>query len=288
MIYLILAIVSTIAISVFMRLSDKYVKNNMVMFAANYLICGLLSFTFHIVDSGSFSFTVADATGGELTFALILGVVGGILYLASFMLLQFNIQKNGVVLASTFMKLGMLVPVVMSVALLWDKPTVLQIIGCVLAVAAVIIINGEGSGKNASFSGIWLVVLLVVSGFTDSLANIYDKLGAPKLKNQYLLFIFISAMIISIVFIFVKKQRFTFTDAMWGMIIGVPNYFSSRFLLLSLSDVPAIVTYPVFNISAILFISLLGFLLFKEKLSRRKLIGMAVIIAAILLLSLKV
>lgn len=54
MIYLILAVISSTAISVVMRLSDKYVKNNMTMFASNYLICGLLSFAFLMADSGEY------------------------------------------------------------------------------------------------------------------------------------------------------------------------------------------------------------------------------------------
>ncbi|MCQ2511506.1 MAG: SMR family transporter [Lachnospiraceae bacterium] len=57
------------------------------------------------------------------------------------------------------------------------------------------------------------------------------------------------------------------------------------FLLQALNQLPAIVTYPVYNITVILIISLLGYFLFKEKLSRRKLIGLGVVILAILLLS---
>lgn len=67
-----------------MRLSDKYVKNNMTMFASNYLICGLLSFVFLMADSGTASLTVSGVSGKEFAFALILGLVGGILYLVSF------------------------------------------------------------------------------------------------------------------------------------------------------------------------------------------------------------
>lgn len=84
MIYLILAVISSTAISVVMRLSDKYVKNNMTMFASNYLICGLLSFAFLLADSGTASLTVSGVSGKEFAFALVLGLAGGILYLVSF------------------------------------------------------------------------------------------------------------------------------------------------------------------------------------------------------------
>ena len=91
---------------------------------------------------------------------------------------------------------------------------------------------------------------------------------------------------VSIVFIFIRKQHLTWADALWGAVIGIPNYFSARFMLYALGAVPAIVAYPVYNITVILLISLVGFSVFKEKLSRRKLLGMAIILAAILVLNL--
>lgn len=287
MLYLGLAILSSAAISVLMRLADKYIKNNMIMFAANYAACGLLSLIFLAVDGeGARIFGAVNGLSG-LTFSVTLGIISGVLYLLSFMLLQYNIQRNGVVLAATFMKLGVLVPILMSVVLGWDKPTVLQVAGCILAVTAIIIINGEGKvEKKTSFAGSLLIILLLIGGFTDSLSNIYDKLGNPELKNLYLLFIFISAVIVSIVLAGFKKQKFVMIDAFWGVLIGIPNYFSARFLLYALGKVPAIVAYPVYNITVILIVSILGFLLFKEKCSKRKLTGISIILLAILLLNL--
>lgn len=52
MIYLCLAILSSAAISVLMRIGDPYIKNNMIMFVANYAVCGLLSFLFLVIDEG--------------------------------------------------------------------------------------------------------------------------------------------------------------------------------------------------------------------------------------------
>ena len=257
------------------------------MFAANYAACGILSLIFLAADGETSKIFGGTEQMSGMTFAVVLGIISGILYLGSFMLLQFNIRKNGVVLAATFMKLGVLVPVLMSILLGWDKPTALQIIGCVAAIAAIVIINGEGKvEKGSSFAGILLVSLLLVGGFTDSLSNIYDKLGDPGLKNMYLLCIFVAAIASSICLAIVKKQRFTGKDAFWGVLIGIPNYFSARFLLYALGSVPAIVAYPVYNISVILIVSVLGSLLFKESVSRRKKIGIGVILLAILLLNL--
>lgn len=46
MIYLLLAILSSTVISLLMRTSEKFIKNNMIMFIWNYVICLFLSIFF--------------------------------------------------------------------------------------------------------------------------------------------------------------------------------------------------------------------------------------------------
>ncbi len=285
MLYLILAILSSAAISILMRLGETHIKNNMAMFITNYAVCGLLSYAFMLVDGNSL--VVEEAEDG-LGFAIGLGLLVGVFFLLGFMLLQLNIAKNGVVLASTFMRMGVMVPVLMAIIVFGEKPGVLQLVGFVLAIVAILVINGDKSEESSpgkKKAGLLLIILLITGGLSDSASNIYDKLGSETYKNHYLLFIFVAAIVLSTVVLLIKKQHFTLMDAGWGLAIGIPNYFSARFLLLSLSGVKAIVVYPVYNAMTILLISLIGLLFFKEKLGRRKLIGLLLIVGAIVLLN---
>ena len=75
-------------------------------------------------------------------------------------------------------------------------------------------------------------------------------------------------------------------DLLFGLLIGAPNYFSSRFLLLSLNDVPAVIAYPTYSVGTIVLIALLGVWLFHERLSRRQTLAMGMILAALALLNL--
>ncbi|GEM_PF-116951 len=309
MLNLILGIFCSSAISIVMRLSDKRVKNNFVMLAGNYAVCGLLSFLFVWLEGGSSAFTVSDsATASDWTLTIIIGLINGVFYLVTLLLLQISIKKNGMVLSSTFMKLGILVPLILSVVLGWDQPTVLQFIGCGLAILAIIIINGEKSPESADAptadndkrientesekaktisSGLFLIILLIGFGVSDSFANVIDKVGAPSLKNIYLLILFVTAFSMAVLGVIVKKQHFNIKDLLWGVLLGVPNFFSSRFFLNALGDLPSIVVYPVFNIAALLLISVVGFIFFKERCSKRKMIGILIIIVAILMLNLR-
>ena len=107
MFYLVLAILSSTLISIFMRISEKYLKNQMAMFMANYAVCMLLSILFMTGERSALQ-------GQSMKIAVVLGILSGVLYLGNFMLLQYNMKHNGIVLSSTFMKLGVLIPTVIS------------------------------------------------------------------------------------------------------------------------------------------------------------------------------
>lgn len=278
MMYLILAVLASTCIAFFMRLGERYIKNNMVMFIANYAVCLLLARIF----MGSQKLFTSQAGMG---YAAAIGVISGILYLMGFVLLQYNIGKNGVVLSSLFMKLGVLVPTLMAVVVYHETPSVLQVLGFVLAIGAIVIINGKKDHDGKGISKWWLVVLLLVGGVTDSLANVYDKQGVGALKNHYLFITFTAALVLSVVLKQIKKQSITRMDLLWGIIIGVPNYFSARFLLLSLGQLPAIIVYPAYNVATILAISVVGVVVFREKLEKRKLLGLLLILIALVLLN---
>ncbi|MBQ2955742.1 MAG: DMT family transporter [Clostridia bacterium] len=277
MIYLILAMVSSMLVAVFMRLSEKYSRGGTGMLAVNYVMCCALSLAF----SGSINLFPASE---ELPSALMLGGINGVLYLAGFVLLQWNISKNGVVLPSTFMKLGVLVPTVISMIVFGEQPGAAQIIGILMAVAAIILINGGEKQKTGSAPG--LVLLLLAGGSGDVMSKVYEEIGPAALKDQFLLYTFMTALILCAALCIAKKQSFGWKEALFGLLVGIPNYFSARFLLLSLKDVPAVVAYPSFSVGTIVLVTVVGVLCFKEKLSRRKMIALGVILVSLALLNL--
>ncbi len=280
MIYLIIAVIVSSLVAILMRLSEKHVTNNFAMFAANYFVCSLIAFLF----TGNKN---VFAPHEGLSFALILGLISGCLYLTCFVLLKQNIHRNGVMLASVFMKLGVLVPVIMAVLFFHEAPTAFQIVGFVLAVLAIVIIYMEPSGekRGLTLTSLLLLLLLLVSGLTESMANIYDKLGNAGIKDNFLFFNFATAFVLAVSVTVFGRKKITPKDILFGVMIGIPNYFCSRFLLLSLGSLPAFVVYPIYNVGAIVLIGIAGLFIFREKLSSRKAIGYGLIIAALILLN---
>lgn len=276
MLYLVLAMVSSMLVSVVMRLSEGRSRNGMSKLAVNYVMCAVLS----LAVSGTPQ--LFPAVEG-LPMAILLGTICGVMFLAGFVLLQWNISRNGVVLPATFMKLGVLVPTVLSILVFGETPKLGQLIGIGLALAAIVMIQGGGKEKTGSALG--LVVLLLVGGSADGMSKIYEEIGPAALKDQYLLYTFGVAMLLCVVLCIVKKQRLAWQDVLWGLALGVPNYFSARFLLLSLGEIPAVVAYPSFSVGTIVLVTVVGMLCFGERLSRRKWAAMGVIVAALVLLN---
>ena len=278
MIYLILAVISSTLVSVIMRASEKYVRNNITMLASNYLMCSGLA----AICTGTWNLFPISAEG--FPFSVGLGLVSGVFYMGSFMLLQWNIQKNGIVLSSMFMKLGVMVPTLMAMLVFGEIPKAVQVVGMLVALAAILLINMEkGSGKAVSSMG--LVFLLVAGGMTDAMSKIYEELGVSALKNHFLLYTFMMAFALCVVVCLIKKQGVTGKDVGFGLAIGIPNFCSALFLLLSLSDVPAMIAYPTYSVATIVVVTLVGTVFFKEKLSHRQILSMLMIFAALVLLN---
>lgn len=279
MLYLLLAIASSTLVSVAMRLSKNHIQNNMGMFIANYSACVILSRLF-------MGGTQLLTTEAGIAMAVIQGIFSGFLYLASLFLMERNMRHNGIVLTSAFSKLGVLVPTLMAILVFRERPELMQLGGMAVALCAIGLIYFEkGAFAQGSRKGL-LLATLFVSGLTDAMANIYDKTGSALFKDHYLFYTFFAALMFAVLVNVKNRGKITGKEIGFGVLIGIPNYFSARFLLLALGSVPAVITYPVYSVATIVAISLSGLLFFKESISKRKAFALLLVIAALILLNL--
>jgi len=277
MIYLLLAILSSAMVSIVMRLSTNRVKHNVAMLMMNYLMCLILAALYTGIGD---LFPSSAALGQTLG----MGAVHGALYLGSFVLLQANVKRNGVVLSATFMKLGLLVPMVVSVLFFGEKPEFLQIVGFLTALAAIVLINSE---KDSTVMGskAGLILLLIGGGSGDAMSKVFEELGDKTLSDQFLFYTFIAALTLCILLMLAKRQRPGKAEIFWGLLIGIPNFFSAKFLLRSLEDVAAVIAYPTYSVATMLVITLAGVLFFREKLGKRQWAALGIILVALVLLN---
>ncbi|MDO4739423.1 MAG: SMR family transporter [Eubacteriales bacterium] len=276
--YLLLGVLCSTLIAVIMRLSTEHVRANFGMLAMNYAICSALA-ALHIGSDGLFP--AAEGLGR----AAGLGVLGGALFLASLLLLQYNTAKNGVVLTNVFMKLGLLVPIALSTLFFGESMRQVQGVGFLLAVAAILLSSSSGGAIKKLRVNWQLLLLLLASGAADVMAKVYAHFGAPSLSDQFLFYNFGAAMLFGAALMLAKGQRPGRAEVFFGLLVGVPNFYSSRFLLKALESVPAVIAYPTYSVSTLLLVSLAGVMLFKEKLQKNQWQAVALILCALVLLN---
>jgi len=278
MIYLMCAILSSAMVSIVMRLSDRKVTGNFAMLVMNYLMCSLLSAGAAGVGN------LFDPSSEKLAITTAMGCMNGVLYLVSFVLLQVNVRRNGVVLSSTFMKLGLLVTMVVSICFYGEMPNLMQTIGFVLAVAAIILINYQKDTAKTGFRA-GLICLLLCGGMADAMSKVFEESGVPGMEGQFLFFTFVTALVLCTLCMIVKGQKIGKWEAIFGLLIGIPNFYSSKFLLRALEDVAAVIAYPVYSVAAILVVTLAGIAFFRERLEKRQWIALGIILMALILLN---
>ena len=277
MIYLLFAILSSAGVTLVMRLSVNSIKNTITMLAAGYLSCTILSIL-HTAPVHTNSITKDDLP------TMMLGILGGILLLAGFIALQVNTRINGVVLSGVFAKLGVIIPVLISILFFKEQPKLIQILGFILTLIAIILMNsGKSDSKTTSITALFL--LLLSNGLADSMAKFFDAFGNHHLEGFYFIFTFTVAFLLSCALAVMKKQHISAPDIYYGLLLGIPNFYSIRFLTKAVMEIPAFIAFPTYSVSTIILISTIGMIFFKEKLTRNQKYGFILILFALILLN---
>lgn len=279
MFYLILSIVASSMLTLVMRHSEGRMKSKTGMLAANYVICMLLAAIF--IGPGNL-LPQTEGIGPVLG----MGAINGFFYMISLVIMQQNIKHNGVVLPSVFSRLGgLVVPLGVAIVLFSEIPKTTQTIGSVLALLSILIISYEKQQTKASAK--WLLFLMFITdGMAAVMSKVFEQTANQALSDHFLLYTFAAALILCIAVILYNKEKIGLIDVIYGICVGVPNFFASRFMLQALSELPAVVVYPIRGVGGIVLIALVGVLFFKEKLKKHQWLAMIVVLAAVALLNL--
>ena len=284
--FLVLAIVSSGSMALIMKAFQNEEGNRYGIILGNYLTCILVGFLM-----------LPDKTQVLRTerMTLLCGGIGGILFVAGLVFMQSSIAANGAILTSAFSRLGLLVPLLISIVFYREKPGIFQILGLVLTAAAMRLIGAGGeddaAAKDSGQAGkpLLLICVLFACGFADSMAKIFQNVGNREQDELYFFYIFLFAAILTGILLLREKYRngkkVRSKDLLSGIAVGIPNYFASALLLQALRRIPAIIVYPSVSTGTILLVTLISAILFKERPGRRQWIGLGLILAALILLN---
>jgi drug/metabolite transporter (DMT)-like permease len=278
--FLLLTILCSTSIALILKYSDTKKGEPIVLLAGNYLVASLIGLTLLILnDEKIFSIQT-----------LIFGAGLGLLFVLSFFTFAKAISYAGTGLATTSSRLSVIIPILLSIIFYNELPNEFHLVGFLFTAVTFILFYFSVRGNHRDGEGIlkylFLFLVFIGIGINDFAIKVFKNWRAEQEEPYFVLFIFSSALVYSSIYIIIKKIKISRQTALWGLVLGVPNVFSTVFLLGALALLPAILVYPLMNVGIILFTTGLAFLIWKEKLNRWGVFALASGLLAILFLSL--
>lgn len=285
--YLLLSICASTLIFVIFKVVGKRNINTLQTIVINYFTAftyGILSYDAPII--------VSDIIRSKWFF----GAIGlGFLFIAIFNVMALTAQRNGLSVASVASKMSVVIPIIFGLffyneSLGWQKA-----LGIVLALLAVYLASYKAkTDQRFSIKTLWLpIILFLGSGTIDtSIKYIETTFLADNGIPIFSATIFFIAGVIGIGLLSAKaiQKQFTFDpkSIVSGVILGVVNYYSIYTLLKALNaeNFESSTIFTVNNVAIVMLTTLIGLLLFKERLLTKNWIGIGIAVLSIILVTL--
>lgn len=278
--FLLLTVLCSTSIALILKHSDTRKGEPIVLLAGNYLVASVIALVILLLTKST-TFSIET---------LLFGSGLGLLFVISFFIYAKAISYAGTGLATTSSRLSVIIPIVFSIIIFNEAPKFNHLIGFLFTLITFIFFYFTVKGNHTDGDGIkkYLVLLAVFIGIgiNDFAMKIFNSWRPSEEEQYFVFFIFASAFIYSSVYIFFNKIKIEKHTSISGLVLGVPNVFSTIFLLASLSLLPAILVYPLMNVGIIVLTTLLAFIIWKEKLNRWGVFALISGLIAILFLSL--
>lgn len=285
MLYLVLSIAFSSFIFVIFKLYARYSIQTLYAIIVNYFVAFLVGLLVSPSTGMSFKEIVQKPW---LPSALALGV----LFIAVFNLMALTSQKMGVSVASVATKMSFVIAVAAGVILYNDHLSTLNVLGIVLAIAAVYLTSLKDSKASLGpKSAILPFLVFLGSGIIDTSIKWFQETAVPPQEFAlFSAFTFFSAGLSGLLFVLIKPTEsifnFTWRNVLGGIALGVPNFFSIYYLMAALenSEWDSATIFTINNVAIVLLSTVLGIILFHEKLSAKNWSGLALALISILLM----
>ncbi|NEU07064.1 DMT family transporter [Flavihumibacter sp. R14] len=281
MIFIFLSICCSVFVSVLLKLAKRYHIDANQAIAWNYLAAGSLCWVFYRPDISSLNMQAIPYP---------IYILLGLLLPGLFVILALSVRYSGIVRTDVAQRLSLFIPVIAAFLLFKETPSIMKSAGIAVGFAAILFsIPWQKQDKSSTSSGwIYLLIVFVGLGIIDVL---FKQIAQNKVipYTSSLQIIFILAFLISVIALAVMfitgKLKFEWINFICGIILGMANFGNILFYLKahqSLAQQPSVV-FSAMNIGVIILGSIVGILIFREKLSRLNYAGIALALISIIL-----
>jgi drug/metabolite transporter (DMT)-like permease len=286
MIDLALSVLSSTLIFIAFKLFGVYKVQTLYAIITNYVVACLVGLFLYEGDMDIAQLSSTSWYWGPIAL--------GVLFITIFNLMAKSTQVSGVSVTSVATKMSLVIPVVVGVVVYKEELSLLQIVGIVLALLAVYLSSQKEKGITINRKDLLLPLLVFLgSGIIDTSIKYFEE---KHLTDQeipiFSSMVFGCAALTGLIFIGIKSfktpLRVNFRNILGGIALGVPNYFSIFFLIRALrSDMlNSAAVFTLNNVAIVMLSTILGILLFKERLGAKNWGGVVLAILSIILVAL--
>lgn len=286
MIFLVLSILASTIILILFKLFDRYNVNTLQAIVVNYITAcasGLITYNAPIKISEIIS---AKWFFGALAL--------GFLFISIFNVMALTAQRNGLSVASVAAKMSVIIPVIFGIYVYNEGYGIQKIVGVLLALIAVYLTSIKSKSSINTNKGLLLpAILFLGSGIIDTSIKFLETTyvgenGIPIFSATIFFFAGIIGIVILIQKSLKKSYKFDIKSIYGGVALGIVNYASIYYLLKALQyeGTESSTIFTINNVAIVMLSTLIGLMLFHEKLYIKNWIGIITAIVSIVLVTL--
>ncbi len=281
LINLALTVFCSTSIALILKYNDTKSGNAILLLAGNYLVASVISLFFYYFDKESQASTTS----------LMISAGFGMIFVLAFFAFTKAVNIAGTALATISSRLSVIVPVILSIILFNESPNIFHLTGFAFTLVTLYFFYltlRKNKARDISLKDyLYLAAVLLGVGIADFGMKMFEQIRPMQEKSFFLAGIFGFAFIYSFAVHLVQRKSFDSKAFIRGNLLGIPNMFSSFFLIAALSEIKAIIVYPVVNIGIITLTALGAYLIWREKLNPYGIAALILGLLSIVLLSLQ-
>ncbi len=296
MLDILLCIASSASLIIIFKISGQRQVRTLPMIVINYWVAALIGLLLMR------EIPTADyvASKSWLPLALMLGVM----FIAIFNLIGLSTLRSGIAVTAIAQKMSLVIPIVAAVLLFDESLSLFKVFGILLALGSILmttykpkkLIEEDNLAPQKASLKVALLLPLAVffgSGLCDTVVNIINEWHLDDVDTDLLNTILFTTSasagtLVLIALLLRKKETLGLKELTFGIVLGIPNYFSMYFLLKALkhTGMESSVLFPIINIGVVTTAAIVAYFGFKEHLTKLNIAGIMVAIAAIAILAL--
>ena len=278
--YLIFSITCSVIVSVLLKIARQNHVDIKQAIAFNYVMA--ISLTWFFLNPKLPNANALISTEQPWLIYLALGVLLPSIFLA----MSRAVETAGIVRSDAAQRLSLFIPILASFTIFAEAISTPRIISLAVAFIALFCLLHKPQQKqtHSQHAAVFLLLVWIGYGVIDVLFKQMAKIGTTFSSGLFITFSL--AGLLMFLYLFLQRSRFNLRSVIAGLILGTFNFGNILFYIRahqSFSDNPTLV-FTTMNIGVISLGTIIGALVFKERISRLNALGILLAICAVLML----